>query len=163
MVCSKPTACQATEGAVARGVGVDTTNLFTGSALPILAYTSCTGNAHEQDISSREEPDAALTASAQPRTPHNASSSTACPELLRYDHDSCQQVEESGLRHVIAERAEDVLDSCADCVICWERCADVVLQPCGHLCTCSACVAACLGSTFLCPMCRCTVADSIHI
>ena len=75
----------------------------------------------------------------------------------------CQRVEESGLRDVTTERAEDVLDSCADCVVCWEQCADVVFQPCGHLCTCSACVAACLGSTFLCPMCRCTVADSIHI
>ena len=55
-----------------------------------------------------------------------------------------------------ADNTEDLEE--ADCVICWEAPASVVLQPCGHMCACSGCIAMILGSP--CPMCRREVTTS---
>ena len=49
-------------------------------------------------------------------------------------------------------QAPDGCDECPECIICWEAGANVVLQPCGHLCVCSGCVELLRGA--LCPMCR---------
>ena len=48
-----------------------------------------------------------------------------------------------------------------ECVVCWEADANVVLQPCGHMCACSGCAA--LLTDMLCPMCRCEVLSSITL
>ena len=50
-------------------------------------------------------------------------------------------------------------DEVAECVICWDAAANVVLQPCGHVCACSGC--AVVLEEALCPMCRCVVMDNI--
>ena len=41
-------------------------------------------------------------------------------------------------------------DNPRTCVVCWENVPDVVLLNCGHLCSCSSCVA----SLSRCPICR---------
>ena len=50
-------------------------------------------------------------------------------------------------------------DEIAECVICWDAAANVVLQPCGHVCACSGC--AVVLEEALCPMCRCEVVSNI--
>ena len=47
----------------------------------------------------------------------------------------------------------------AECVICWDAAANVVLQPCGHVCACSGC--AVVLEDALCPMCRSGVLSNI--
>ena len=49
--------------------------------------------------------------------------------------------------------------ACSECIICWEAAANVLLQPCGHICACSECAA--LLEHLDCPMCRCKVQCSI--
>ena len=46
----------------------------------------------------------------------------------------------------------DADDDSVECIICWEASANVVLQPCGHLCMCLSCVELLRGA--VCPMCR---------
>ena len=50
------------------------------------------------------------------------------------------------------EMAIGILEDSPECIICWEAGANVVLQPCGHLCVCLGCVELLKGA--LCPMCR---------
>ena len=50
-------------------------------------------------------------------------------------------------------------DEVAECVICWDAAANVVLQPCGHVCACSGC--AVVLEEALCPMCRRVVMSNI--
>ena len=47
----------------------------------------------------------------------------------------------------------------AECIICWEAPANVILQPCGHLCACAGCIPLLLGLP--CPMCRGKVVTSM--
>ena len=56
--------------------------------------------------------------------------------------------------------AQETSDSAAslatsECIICWEAAPNVLLQPCGHICACSGCVALLEPSD--CPVCRCKV------
>ena len=48
-----------------------------------------------------------------------------------------------------------------ECVICWEGAAEVILQPCGHLCLCEQCVQPLLKQGLGCPMCRVNIAGCI--
>ena len=147
-----------------REVGADTTNMSTVSTTLCLASGSCTGNAHTPGPSGRQEPDAALKACFEPCMAQPDACITTPPDLLTNEHESCQRVEEASSRHAAVDRAEQVVgDSYSDCVICWERNAQVVFQPCGHMCSCSACVDSCLGSASLCPMCRCVVVATIYL
>ena len=57
-----------------------------------------------------------------------------------------------------ADDTEDLEE--AECVICWEAPASVVLQPCGHMCACSGCIG--LLTDLPCPMCRRDVTSSTH-
>ena len=50
-----------------------------------------------------------------------------------------------------------------ECIVCWAAGAEVVFQPCGHLCTCSSCAEPFLGQRLACPMCRATVAGGISV
>ena len=50
-----------------------------------------------------------------------------------------------------------------ECVVCWAAGAEVVFQPCGHLCTCCSCAQPFLGRSLACPMCRATVAGGISL
>ena len=50
-------------------------------------------------------------------------------------------------------------EDCGECIICWEAPANVILQPCGHLCVCSGCIPLLLGLP--CPMCRGEVMTSM--
>ena len=43
------------------------------------------------------------------------------------------------------------------CRICYDREADIVLLPCGHLATCGQCASACRD----CPMCRRAIEQSV--
>ena len=54
----------------------------------------------------------------------------------------------------VAEGYEDI----AECVMCWDAAADVLQQPCGHVCTCYGCTKV---LDALCPMCRCEVVSII--
>ena len=158
---SKPTTRQATDAAAPRVVGGDSTNLCNNVTTSILATIAHTDDAQAAVMASRQEANAALGDSKPSQSPPCTFSN---PGLLSLGHDSCLAV--NGLaesKYASMSRAEEVLDSSPDCVVCWERCADVLFQPCGHLCTCSACAGTCLGSASLCPMCRCAVAGSINI
>ena len=62
----------------------------------------------------------------------------------------------SSMQPVTAAAASDEV---AECVICWDAAANVVLQPCGHVCACSGC--AVVLEEALCPMCRCEVVSNI--
>ena len=55
----------------------------------------------------------------------------------------------------VAEGYEDI----AECVMCWDAAADVLQQPCGHVCTCYGCAEVLADA--LCPMCRCEVVSII--
>ena len=50
-----------------------------------------------------------------------------------------------------------------ECVVCWAAGAEVVFQPCGHLCTCCSCAEPFLGQSLACPMCRATVVEGITL
>ena len=50
-------------------------------------------------------------------------------------------------------------EDCAECIICWEAPANVILQPCGHICACTGCIPLLLGLP--CPMCRGKVMNSM--
>ena len=52
-------------------------------------------------------------------------------------------------------------DDGAECIVCWEARACLMMQPCGHICVCSGC-AAMLRDT-LCPMCRTEVASRLLV
>ena len=56
---------------------------------------------------------------------------------------------------------EHAFDDGAECVVCWEARACLMMQPCGHICVCSGC-AAMLRDT-LCPMCRTEVASRLLV
>ena len=76
---------------------------------------------------------------------HACSASSACDgqrgtDLLR-GGDSAAHVDESML---------------ADCVVCWDNAASVVLQPCGHMCACSGCALLLLHPLSL-GSCSCTL------
>ena len=52
----------------------------------------------------------------------------------------------------------------AECVVCWAADAEVLLQPCGHLCTCRSCAKPFLSQPGLpCPMCRVDIAAGVAI
>ena len=53
----------------------------------------------------------------------------------------------------------DADDESVECIICWEASANVVLQPCGHLCVCLSCVELLRGA--VCPMCRGEVLSTV--
>ena len=52
-------------------------------------------------------------------------------------------------------------DECAECVICWDARANVILQPCGHLLACSGCIGLLTGLP--CPMCRSGVLSCVVV
>lgn len=165
---SEPTICQAPEGAGARVVGGDTTNSCSMSTPASLASSSCTDHAQALRPPTRQEPEAALQGAAEPQSAHTDPGITSDAEVPSASHESCQAMDaERDLAHGTMSRAEQVMvevsESSFDCVVCWEQCANVVLQPCGHMCTCSACAPTCLGAASLCPLCRCTVVASIQL
>ena len=51
----------------------------------------------------------------------------------------------------------------ADCVVCWDNAASVVLQPCGHMCACSGCAGMFAETHRSCPMCRSEVITLVDI
>ena len=48
---------------------------------------------------------------------------------------------------------------CEECIICWDACASVVLQPCGHMLACLGCIE--LLADLPCPMCHRPVVSSV--
>ena len=44
-----------------------------------------------------------------------------------------------------------------DCAVCWAAQAQVIFQPCGHLCTCKSCAGPFLAQKLPCPMCRASI------
>jgi hypothetical protein len=49
------------------------------------------------------------------------------------------------------------------CVICFERPREVLLQPCGHICACRKCTSFVMDRRFNCPMCRKGVTNTINV
>ena len=84
--------------------------------------------------------------------PGSDSTSAATKELAASRHGRVS----SSMQPVTAAAASDEV---AECVICWDAAANVVLQPCGHVCACSGC--AVVLEEALCPMCRCEVVSNI--
>ena len=76
-----------------------------------------------------------------------------CLACLAAANDSTSQQAACSAAAAEQLQASDGTDECPECITCWEGGADVVLQPCGHLCVCSdACVELLRGA--MCPMCR---------
>ena len=50
-----------------------------------------------------------------------------------------------------------------ECVVCWAAGACIILQPCGHMCTCEACSQFFKSPAALCPMCRARVKGTISV
>ena len=50
-----------------------------------------------------------------------------------------------------------------ECVVCWAAGACIILQPCGHMCTCEACSQVFRSPAVLCPMCRARVKGTIAV
>ena len=47
-----------------------------------------------------------------------------------------------------------------DCMMCWEAGADIVFQPCGHRCMCTACCEPFVRNRLACPKCSLQILDS---
>ena len=50
-----------------------------------------------------------------------------------------------------------------ECVVCWDVAADVVLQPCSHACSCTACAENVMSKAALCPTCWYQINCSISV
>ena len=61
------------------------------------------------------------------------------------------------------DSSSDCMFDTEDCVVCWAAGACIILQPCGHMCTCEACSQAFILPAVLCPMCRATVKGTIAV
>jgi hypothetical protein len=63
------------------------------------------------------------------------------------------------------ESAPDNAEQSTICVVCLANRRNIVLQPCGHSCTCIACTKGILSSlddSHLCPICKRTITGAIH-
>ena len=49
-----------------------------------------------------------------------------------------------------------------ECVVCWSAGPEVIFQPCGHLCVCTACAQPFLEG-LACPMCRQIISAGIIV
>ena len=95
------------------------------------------------------------------------------PDAQSATSSSCSPVHDPCL--TVPQRSASVLPpaSCADagvellesmeCVVCWDASADVVFQPCGHACSCTACAESLIGKVAFCPMCRSQIDCSISM
>ena len=50
-----------------------------------------------------------------------------------------------------------------ECVVCWAAEVCIILQPCGHMCTCKACSQVFKSPAVLCPMCRARVKGIVEV
>ena len=85
--------------------------------------------------------------------PHNTSFSI--PACLGTDSITAEPV-------AAGSHAELGLDE-GDCVICWAAGAEVIFEPCGHLCACQSCAQPFLVQALECPMCRASVISGIFV
>ena len=72
---------------------------------------------------------------------------------------SCQQSPDAPAAAEKPQAQMRDMEEGAECVICWEVPASVVLQPCGHMCACLGCIG--LLSGLPCPMFRQDVTSSM--
>ena len=72
---------------------------------------------------------------------------------------SCQQSPDAPAAAEKPQAQMREVEEGAECIICWEAPANVVLQPCGHMCACIGCIG--LLSGLPCPMCRQEVTSSM--
>ena len=49
------------------------------------------------------------------------------------------------------------------CVICLEKAQTILVYPCGHKCLCSDCSLGYIRNYSVCPICRNTVGDMVHV
>ena len=98
----------------------------------------------------------------EPQVLHAAA--PARPDIQSIEAEAACQVacdDADSLPKASAPEAGAVADEC-ECVVCWAEGLEVVFQPCGHLCVCSACAQPFLQG-LPCPMCRLPVEAGIFL
>ena len=127
---------------------------------PVGAGSSTPEKARKAHNNNRELSEQCISSAAQ-----HCSFDPAC-EAISVDHAAAEgcchgAAGQAGTESELPEDNQE-LDN-GQCVVCWQADASVVLQPCGHLCTCAACTALFLGPQGACPLCRCSVLGSITV